>query len=82
MLHHKCIDCLCFGKLNFNHINVVILVSFQINLVYVRLYTETFKQTESSYKRYHIPSIYSIFNRDFLKYEEKKVREKLNVRYV
>ena len=27
-------------------------------------------------------SIYSIFNRDFLKYQEKKVREKLNVRYV
>ena len=29
-----------------------------------------------------VPSIYSIFNRDFLKYQEKKVREKLNVWYV
>ena len=26
--------------------------------------------------------VYSIFNRDFLKYQEKKVREKLNVWYV
>ena len=54
MLHHKCTDCLFFGKFKINHINVILLVFFQINLVYVRLFTETCKQTESSYKRYHI----------------------------
>ena len=51
---HKCTECLFFGKFNINHINVILLVSFQINLVYVRLFTETCKQTESSYKRLHI----------------------------
>ena len=54
MLHHKCTDCLFFGNFNINHINVILLVFFQINLVYVRLFTETCKQTESSYKRYHV----------------------------
>ena len=54
MLHHKCTDCLSFGKFKINHINVILSVFLQINLVYVRLFTETCKQTESSYKRYHI----------------------------
>ena len=54
MLHHKCTDCLVFGKFKINHINVILSVFLQINLVHVRLFTETCKQTESSYKRYHI----------------------------
>ena len=54
ILHHKCTDCRFFGKLHINHINVILLVLLQINLVYVRLFTEICKQTESSYKRLHI----------------------------
>ena len=54
LLHPKCNDCLYFGKFNINHINVILSVFLQINLVYVRLFTETCKQTESSYKRLHI----------------------------
>ena len=54
LLHPKCNVCLYFGKFNINHINVILSVFLQINLVYVRLFTETCKQTESSYKRYHI----------------------------
>ena len=54
MLHHKCTDCLSFCKFNINHINVTLSVFLQINLVYVCLFTETCKQTQSSYKRYHI----------------------------
>ena len=46
-----------FGKFNINHINVILLVYFQINLVYVSLFTETCKWTESSYKRLHIHSV-------------------------
>ena len=54
MVHHKCTVALFFGKFSINHINVTLLVSFQINLVYVRLFTEACKQSESSYKRLHI----------------------------
>ena len=51
----NCTDCLSFGNFNINHINVILLVVFfQINLVYLRLFTETCKQTESSYKRLHL----------------------------
>ena len=64
MLHHKCNYCLFFGKFNINHINVILLVSFQINLVYVRLFTETCKQTESSYKRFLIHPLIMIFITD------------------
>ena len=71
-----------FGKFNIQQINVILLVFFQINLVYVRLFTETCKQTESSYKRYHTylvcPSAWSIWVPFFYvpKNYPKRIREK------